>query len=436
MFRVALYLAVAVSLFVVPQLAHPNEQSYVEDQVLVRYLSSMSIESRARVAWDVGTQPVKRNFGVPNLELLLILDGRSVEETVASLNQTPGIMHASPNYIVDIHAGIFPPRPKPKPKPDPNSNFSDPLFYKSYGIPLIGSRRSWDEFTIGSRDVLVAVIDTGIDFNHEDLAGNVWTNPHEIADNGIDDDRNGYVDDVHGWNFLNNSNNIFDDNRHGTHVAGTIGAIAGNRVGTIGVSPKLSLMACKFLDNGGRGNIAGAIEAIEYAVAQGAKVLNNSWGGTMFSQPLLDKIRQIEQLGAVFVAAAGNENINIDREPRYPAAYDVDNIISVASTDKYDEKSPFSNYGGISVDLGAPGSDIFSTLPYNHYGEISGTSMATPHVAGAAALVLAYKPTLTHHELKNLIFNTVDRVSSMQGITATGGRVNVYNALAAGMLLF
>ena len=431
----AFFIVVALILILFSLHAFTEEHPYKEGEVLVRYLSSVSESDQINMLSQVGGEVKDQDFLVPNLRLIQLAPGQTVEEAIKQFEQLPGVVYAVPNHYVSIEAGIFPPRPAPDPDPTPDP-FSDPLFDRSYGISKIGSPKSWTEFSTGNRSIVVAVIDTGVDYTHEDLSSNMWKNSKEIEANGIDDDNNGFIDDIYGWNFVGNNNNPFDDNRHGTHVSGTIGALAGNGLGTIGVSPKVSIMACKFLSKDGWGTLDAAMKSITYAVANGAKVLNNSWGGGSFSQALLDTIKAAERSGVLFVAAAGNSGKDSDKEPMYPASYDAANIISVAATDALDQKASFSNYGKTMVDLGAPGVAVFSTLPNNLYGTLNGTSMATPHVAGAAALIWAYKPTLSVYDLKDLMLNTVDHIDSMKDTTVSGGRLNVYNAMAFSLLSF
>ncbi len=409
---------------------------YVEGELLIRYLSDLEADDRQTIHSMTGIMTLETDFIVPNLELIRLPYGAEMAQAIDYFQKLPGVLYVTPNYIVEIQAGIFPfwRRRPPSPRPDPK--FGDPYFYLSYGVDKVMAPKVWEKFTIGSQDVIVGVIDTGIDYRHEDLVENLWKNPKEIPNNGLDDDQNGYIDDIHGWNFYNNTNDPFDDNQHGTHVSGIIGAQAGNRIGTIGMSPKVSLMACKFLGKDGRGTTSTAIRAIEYALKNGAKILNNSWGGPRFSQPLLDTIKAAERMGVLFVAAAGNYYRDIDEEPLYPASYDAANIISVASSDSGDYKSVFSNYGRVSVDLVAPGSAIYSTLPNGSYGNLDGTSMSTPHVSGAAALIWAYRQDLSLYDLKDLILKSVDPIDSMKELTVTGGRLNVYNALALALLMF
>jgi subtilisin family serine protease len=292
----------------------------------------------------------------------------------------------------------------------------------------IDAVEAWDTFT-GSRDVVVAVIDTGVDYNHVDLVDNRWVNEGEIPSNGIDDDGNGYIDDVYGYDFAYGDSDPMDGHSHGTHCSGTIGGVGNNSIGVAGVSHAVRIMAVKFLDDWGSGYTDDAIDSIIYAVDNGAQILSNSWGGGGFSQGLEDAISYANDHNVLFVAAAGNEYSNNDVYPNYPSNYEVPNVLAVAATDHDDDKPSWSNYGLTTVDLGAPGVDILSTVPGDGYDHFSGTSMATPHVSGAAALIKGYNPNLSALELKSILMESVDLVDSMDGITVTGGRLNINNAL-------
>ncbi|MGQ9810917.1 MAG: S8 family serine peptidase, partial [bacterium] len=318
---------------------------------------------------------------------------------------------------------------------------NDPMFNQLWGLHNTGQTggtadadidavEAWDIFT-GSSDALVVVIDTGTDYNHADLAANMWVNPNEIPGNGIDDDGNGFVDDVRGWDFYNNDNDPMDDNGHGTHCAGTIGAVGNNGTGVVGVNWTVKIMPVKFLSSGGSGYTSGAVQSIQYALTiPGVKVMSNSWGGGGYSQALYDAIVEAYNAGVLFVCAAGNSAVNTDTSPMYPACYDVPNVMSIAATDHNDQLASFSNWGPTTVDLGAPGVDVVSTLPGNSYGSLSGTSMATPHVSGVAALIWGRFPSMTVDQVKALIMNSVDPIPSLAGKCVTGGRLNAFWCIA------
>ncbi len=324
---------------------------------------------------------------------------------------------------------------------------NDPSFSRLYGLNNTGqtggladadidAAEAWD-VTTGSRSVVVSVIDTGVDYRHPDLAANVWTNPREVAGDRLDNDGNGYVDDVHGWDFANNDADPFDDQGHGTHVAGTIGAAGNNGTGVTGVNWQVSIMALKFLDASGSGTTSAAIAAINYATKMrrdfGVNIVatNNSWGGGGFSSSLQNAINAGGSAGILFVAAAGNDGLNNDSTPSYPASYTSSSIIAVAATDSSNRLASFSNYGATSVDVAAPGVGILSTTPNNTYSSYSGTSMATPQVTGVVALLKAAKPDATADQIRSAILSTTTPVSGLAGKVATGGVVNAAAALAA-----
>jgi subtilisin family serine protease/subtilisin-like proprotein convertase family protein len=356
----------------------------------------------------------------------------SVETILSQYGKNPIFEYIEPDYIVTKSAtsqATFP---------------NDPNFSQLWGLHNTGQSggtvdadidapEAWD-IQKGNPNLVIGVIDTGVDYNHVDLQGNIWTNPGEIAGDSIDNDGNGYIDDVRGWDFAYNDNNPSDVDGHGTHVAGTIAARGNNGVGVTGVAWNAKVMPLKFLDDTGSGSTSNAILAINYATAKGVKITNNSWGGGGYSQALYDSINAAGQAGSLFVAAAGNSAQNADVSPMYPAAYNLANIISVASTTRTDSLSSFSNYGLTSVDLGAPGSDIYSLAPGGGYATLSGTSMASPHVAGGAALLWSQNPTWTAQQVKTTLMNTGDSIAALAGKTVSGKRLNVYNALGAGSL--
>ncbi len=329
-------------------------------------------------------------------------------EAITYYSGIPGVVAAEPDYTIQLQR-------------TPN----DPSYPSLYGMAKINAPAAWDT-TTGSGNFVVAVIDSGVDYNHPDLAANMWRNPGEINGDGIDNDGNGIVDDYFGANFIGaNSGNPFDDNGHGTHVAGTIGAVGNNGVGVAGVNWGVKIMALKFLSSTGSGSTSDAVEALNYAVARGARVSNNSWGGGGYSSTLFNAIQAAQAKGHIFVAAAGNENVNIDVTPSYPASYALANVVAVASTTSTDARSSFSNFGATTVDIAAPGSSILSTTPNNTYSTFSGTSMAAPHVAGAIALYWDANPSKTATEVIDLLKSTADTVSGLTSVVQGGKRLNV-----------
>ncbi len=393
---------------------------------------------------------VSEALGLPGMVTIETAADMPYEQLSAHLAHLPGFVYVAPDYKV-WGSAVYP---------------NDPLFPQLYGLDNTGqynlsdgtygvpdadidAPEAWD-LTTGDSSVVVGVIDSGIDFTHPDLIDNIWTNPNEIAGNGIDDDANGFVDDVHGWDFwgtgdsyttADDDNNPADENGHGTHVSGTIGGAGNDAVGVAGVNWDVSIMPLRFLGPGNYGWLSDAVRAINYATMMrqngvNLKVTNNSWGWTGFEyQPVADAIAANEQAGVLFVAAAGNEATDNDASyyASYPATYASPNIISVAATDNQDNLAYYSNYGATTVDLGAPGSAVLSTVPNfvstNGYAYYSGTSMATPHVTGVAALAWSIAPDATYQEIKDAILGGVDPLPSLNGITVTGGRLNAHNTL-------
>ncbi len=323
---------------------------------------------------------------------------------------------------------------------EPSALFNDPAIKQAWGLKKSDAARAWS-VTQGSKDTIVAVIDTGIDELHEDLKTNLWTNPGESgkdangkdkASNGIDDDGNGFIDDVHGWNFVSNNNKLDDNHGHGTHIAGIIGAEAGNKKGISGISPKVSLMVLKYFDPKvpNTDNLKNTIASIKYAVKMGAHIINYSGGGTDYSQDEHDAVAEAEKKGILFVAAAGNERSNSDQYHYYPADYNLKNIISVTAIDPTTEVLASSNFGVNTVDIAAPGQNILSCLPHNSYGLMTGTSQATAFVTGAAVLVMSHKDQYYKAaEIKKYILATGDTATSLVTKTRTSRQLNLYKSL-------
>ena len=412
---------------------------FVANELLVKHSGSKASISVASAHSRVGAS-VKKNYAAVPWQLVKLPAGMTVEEGIALYKKQPGIVAVEPNYRYTI-AGL--PTKSPKSSaiisgklPDMQLNSqansimpNDPDFDKLWGMISIGMPVAWT-YGKGSRDVVVAIIDTGVDYHHPDLVQNMWTNAAEIPGNGIDDDNNGYIDDIHGLNSITGTGDPMDDNKHGTHVAGTIGAVGDNNIGVVGVNWQVSMMALKFLDATGNGNTDNSITCYEYLMAMKARgvnirAVNNSWGGSSFSQALHDIINAAGAVGIVSCCAAGNDNSNDDAVPFYPSAFDSPYLISVAASDNNDNRASFSNYGAVSVDLAAPGVGILSTTPADSYESLNGTSMATPHVTGAIALLSSMEPGYGAAELKAHLLRNVDQLVQWNGLTLTGGRLNI-----------
>jgi len=397
---------------------------YVENQLIVRFRDQVQEDQEKELLSSLNFVTL-RKLSLIGADVIQI-SGVSVETAISWLEDDPRIQYVEPDYI--WHADIIP---------------NDPDFDLLWGMQNTGQTggrpdadidavEAWNITTGGT--VIVGVIDTGVDTAHADLRANIWTNPGEIPQNGMDDDGNGYVDDVHGWDFVNWDNGPVDDHGHGTHCAGTIAAVGNNSIGVAGVCWSAQIMPLKFLNQDGHGPTSDAILALEYAAKMGAHLTSNSWTGGGYSQALKDAIDSSGARGMLFVAAAGNYRNDNDLLPSYPSGYDLGNIIAVAATDHNDQLADESNWGSnwglISVDLGAPGVNIYSTLPGNNYGYMSGTSMATPHVSGAVSLILSEYPALTHLQAKERVMSVADPVPDLAGKCVTGGRLNVFMALA------
>ncbi len=379
------------------------------DRLIVVFDRGVSDAQQEQIIEQAGASEIRQ---LPLIGAVLVDVGSASERvsTLHDLGLRDGVRYAEPDYV--LKALAMP---------------SDPLFPQLWGMIKIEAPAAWDRYAGGA--VTVAVTDTGIDPSHPDLDGNLWVNSREVPRNGRDDDGNGVVDDVNGVNFSAglNSGNPYDGDGHGTHVSGTIAAESGNGIGVAGVNPQAKILAAKFLTDSGSGSTSDAIRAIDYARSMGAKVMNASWGGGGYSKALEEAIARS---GMLFVAAAGNDGSDNDGgRPAYPASYELDNVVSVAASTQSDDLAYFSNYGSCSVDLAAPGTDIVSTIPGGGYASYNGTSMASPHVAGVAALLAARNPELSPLEIKARIMDSADKVTSMTGKSMTGGRLNARKAL-------
>lgn len=374
------------------------------------------------------------------LSVVDLPEGLSVAEAIERYEASPEVEYAEPDYELRLAVNA----------PTPN----DPSFPKMYNLynrgqyggtfdADIDAPEAWNA-TTGSATIVVAVIDTGANINHRDLKDNIWTNPDEIPGNGKDDDKNGYKDDVHGWDFYNDDSSVFDragQDSHGTHVAGTIAATGNNTVGVTGVNWRIKVMPLKFYIPSAKSYVSDAVEALNYAVAEGVKISNNSYGyydscGGCYARSLQNAIGKADQAGHLFVTAAmngGSDYVGDDNDVIhvYPASYNNSNIISVAASNDKDALASFSNYGATSVDLAAPGKRVLSTLPGNKYGYGEGTSVAAPHVTGVAALIKSRFPNLDDEKIKARILRSVDKKASLRGKVLTGGRLNAAKALGA-----
>jgi len=357
--------------------------------------------------------------GLAGTQLVVLPPGLSVEEGIARYANNPAVLSVQPNYRIDLM----------EIPDDPGFSYQWGLLNTGQTGGLTGADISavpaWNISTGGS-NIIIAIPDTGLDLTHPDLAGNLWINPDEIAGNGIDDDGNGYIDDTYGWDFVNNNPHPSDDHGHGTHIAGIAGAIGNNSIGTAGVIWNVQIIPLKVIGSGGFGYESDAIEAILYAREAGAQIISISWGSSGESPALRDAI---ESFPGIVVCAAGNSARDSDLYPVYPASYPSPNIISVTATDEHDELAPFANFGLQTVHIAAPGVEIYSTAPGSAYATRSGTSMAAPFVAGVAGLILSEQGDLEPSYLIDILTESGDQLSSLEGRVSSGGRVNAQNAL-------
>jgi len=390
------------------------------DEMLVKFKPTLSAQQVEASLAGAGFQSLAY-FPAIDVHLCRITSPGDARVTAERYTSDPAVVYAEPNYIYKASAVPNDPR------------FAELWAMQNANDADIDAVEAWDTQK-GSHDVVVAIIDTGVDYNHEDLHDNMWRNPGETGKgketNGKDDDGNGFIDDVFGWDFASNDNDPMDDNAHGSHVAGTIAASGDNQKGVVGVNWRASIMALKFLDGNGSGDASDAIGAILYAAQNGARVQNNSWGGGGFSRALQEAIVFARDHNVLFVAAAGNEGRDNDNTPSYPSNYEVENVLAVAASDRDDRLATFSNVGRKTVDLAAPGVGILSTTPDNGYQSFDGTSMATPHVSGVAALVLAQYPGLGYREVMVRLAGSVEVKPAFETNTVSGGRLNAQGALS------
>jgi subtilisin family serine protease len=432
-----LYLALLLTAFWLAsaQVALRPETAYRADRILIKPTAGAELAALHQTA---GVQVLRTHVGIGNLQVLQLPVGTTVAAAIAIYQNSGLVEYAEPDFLVHALA-------------TPNDHhYGFGRLWGLHNTALLGGKpdadidapEAWD-MAHDAGGVIVAVVDTGVRATHEDLAANMWINPGESGRdilgrdkrfNGIDDDRNGYIDDVNGINAILGVGPPVDDHGHGTHVAGTIGAVGGNAIGIVGVAWRVQLMACKLLNAMGEGSVSDAIECIDYARRKGAKVINASWGWYHFSSTAVrDAIRSAGDAGIIFVAAAGNDAIDNNTQPMYPASYDLNNIIAVAATTRFDEIANWSNYGATTVDLAAPGQEILSCwgasdLTYQYR---NGTSMAAPHVAGACALLWARYPSASHGQIVHRVLSTTDPLPSLAGKSVSGGRLNLHSALSS-----
>lgn len=396
--------------------AAPAAVQYAAGELVIGYEPGTSKAERTAVRSELGAT-VESSLGIRGTEVLDLPADAGVEGAVEAAESLPDVLYAEPNYSYEMTAS-------------PN----DPMFDEMWSLGLaaadgqssgIGTPRVWN-LTTGSSNVTVAVVDTGIDRAHPDLAPNMYTNSAEIAGNGADDDGNGLVDDTRGWDFVSDDNDPNDENGHGTHVAGTIGARGNNANGVTGVSWDVRLMPLRVLDAAGSGWTSDVASAFAYAGRKGVDVVNASLAGTSASVAVLEAIKASPN--TLFIVAAGNSGANVDVAPSYPCSYPLPNVVCVAATDQANRLSSYSNYGATGVDLAAPGDRILSTWPGGKYMEMTGTSMATPHVAGVAALLQARHPDASATAIRDAILGGAEGLQTLAGRTVTGGRLSAAGA--------
>lgn len=410
------------------------EAEFVPGELIVKLKDGTSLRSlNFRSLGIEEVEEINVRFG----QFLKIKTSESVRAMAVNLTSLPEVEYAEPNYI--YKAIELPENPLQYMVPqDPkfnelwglhNTGDNDPKGMSGVAGVDVDALRAW-EITKGSRSVRIAVIDTGVDYNHPDLASNMWVNEAELnGEEGVDDDGNGFVDDIHGYDFANNDGDPIDGHSHGTHCAGTIAAAHDNNEGVAGVMAEAEIVAIKFLTDRGSGTTAAAIESIDYATSLNVDIMSNSWGGGGRSEALAEAISRAEEKGIYFVAAAGNSATNNDQIAHYPSSYENDNVIAVAAHNIGDNLASFSCWGHDSVDIAAPGRNIMSTTKEGGYQSYSGTSMATPHVSGVLGLLVANEGRISVAEMRERLLMTSEPASAYRRKSVSGGRVNAYNLL-------
>ena len=404
----------------------PRQSSRPE--VLVKFKSGVSEAAIEKITLGLHDRVEDQIEAVPGLDAIDDLDDANAETVAAEYRNMPEVEYAE--AVFDISADGTPITPQ------------DPRFTEQWALFNDGTRggvkgadisamHAW-HVTTGDDDLVVAVLDSGVDYTHSDLTNNIWERPNNIR--AYEDKQLGTIQDVHGYNALDNNADPMDDNGHGTHCAGIIGAEGGNNIGIAGVNWKVQIMPLKFMNAGGFGTTKDAVEAINYVIDRkkagvNVRIISASWGSTQKSRALEDVIRKAYENDILFVAAAGNANTNNDRNPHYPSSYNIPNVISVAALDRNDQLASFSNFGVKSVAIAAPGVDILSTWLGDDYEEKSGTSMATPVVAGVAALIVAENPRISVDDLRAKLLASVDPLPVLKNKVTSGGRINAAKAL-------
>jgi len=388
--------------------------------ILVKFRAGVSAVAINQITTRLHDQILDEIEAVPGLVTIHERDSATDATTVVAQYQAlPEVEYAEPNYEIAIdQAGNEAQSP------------SDPRYVEQWALATASVPQSWTK-TKGSSEIVVAVLDSGVEYTHVDLANNIWTRPANLAP--YRDQDLGTIDDMHGYNAVGNDGDPMDENGHGTYCAGVIGAECGNNVGVCGVNWKIQIMPLKFINAGGFGYLAGAVEAINYAIDRkragvNLRVINASWGLAKQSRALEDIIRKAYEAGILFVAASGGAGTNNDASPHYPAA--LGNVVSVAATDRSDALAQFSNFGANSVQIAAPGQDILTTALGNEYERRSGTSLAAPMVTGVAALTLSVHPGQSVDQLRQLLLESVDKLPGLRGKVSTGGRINAARAVA------